>query len=41
LFGVKVAIFYPCGKSGDHPQEDLVKPGYGPDMKYKTLIILQ
>ncbi len=25
----------------NHPEEDFVNPGYEPDMKYKTLIILQ
>ncbi len=31
-----MAIFHPCGKSGDHPEEDLVKPGYEPDMKVQN-----
>jgi hypothetical protein len=44
--------FFVCSQSGNfssmwtkvvinHPEEDFVNPGYEPDMKYKTLIILQ
>jgi hypothetical protein len=29
-----------CSQSGYHPEENLAKSGYKPDMKYKPLIIL-
>jgi hypothetical protein len=29
-----------CRQSDNHPQEDLAKSGYKPDIKYKPLIIL-
>jgi hypothetical protein len=45
-------VFFVCSQSGNHPQEDvkemaitprkkdLVKSGYKPEVKYKSLIIL-
>jgi len=32
--------WWPCGKTGDFPSENLAKYGYQPNMKFKSLIIL-